>query len=270
MANYARDKEKILAQQKARYDSDPDFAERKRQTARDWYAAHKDDPEVKARRNAQNEMWKVKAREKYLAGRKRRRDRDRQDPQKNLELREKSYAMWRRRTDELVAIANEVKSAGCIYCGETNVECLDFHHRDGEIKSFTIGKALQRSTPLKTLLRDIAKCDIVCPNCHKEHHPPRFIDNKTRPERLTTAQRQRQKRVDRWGSFIERCKFDGCTLCDAHHHPSLDFHHVDPSQKSFKVGDYRVMALSVDVPGEVVKCMVLCANCHRLHHKGLV
>jgi hypothetical protein len=48
---------------------------------------------------------------------------------------------------------------------------------------------------------------------------------------------------------------------------AIDFHHVDPSNKSFQI-DLRVFANSSleRILKEIEKCVMICANCHREHH----
>ena len=53
---------------------------------------------------------------------------------------------------------------GCSTCGEKDPVCLQYHHRDPAEKSFTIGTNLGRSR--RALLREMAKCDVLCANCH--------------------------------------------------------------------------------------------------------
>jgi len=57
-----------------------------------------------------------------------------------------------------------------------------------------------------------------------------------------------------------------CSKCGFSHTAALDFHHTDPSEKenlvSKLVGDGRYTAAMK----ESKKCVVLCANCHRIHH----
>lgn len=44
-------------------------------------------------------------------------------------------------------------------------ECMDFDHRDGEKKVATISQLL--SCSMDKLLGEIAKCDLICANCHR-------------------------------------------------------------------------------------------------------
>lgn len=57
----------------------------------------------------------------------------------------------------------------CIRCGYAkSISAMDFHHRDPQTKSFTIGHAYNRSW--QALYSEALKCDILCANCHRESH----------------------------------------------------------------------------------------------------
>jgi hypothetical protein len=234
-----------------------------------WYEDHKDDQGFRARRNAGNQRWKVESREKYLAGRKRQRDRDRRDPEVVIKKREANRAMWERRRGVLLGIAAEAKKGGCIVCGEVVSKCLDFHHRDPGTKSFTIGKAMQRSVTPEALRAEIAKCDVMCANCHLEETAAQSSGWKRRApsESQRDADRRREKEL-RWTPLLDRAKADGCTLCPERRAIALAFHHVDPTRKKFMVTAYRSRALRGAILEEMMKCVVLCANCHRRVHAG--
>lgn len=44
---------------------------------------------------------------------------------------------------------------------------LDFDHRDPKLKSFMISHAVERAYSLEVIKSEIAKCDLVCANCHR-------------------------------------------------------------------------------------------------------
>lgn len=75
-------------------------------------------------------------------------------------------------------------SGGCALCTENEPACLDFHHTDPTKKDFVISARNNRS--IKSLLREIAKCIIVCRNCHAKIHadilacPGGYIDKASR------------------------------------------------------------------------------------------
>jgi hypothetical protein len=48
----------------------------------------------------------------------------------------------------------------------------------------------------------------------------------------------------------------------------IDFHHKDPTTKSFAVSNKD--HTFEETVREIEKCICLCSNCHRLHHRGLL
>lgn len=56
-------------------------------------------------------------------------------------------------------------------------------------------------------------------------------------------------------------KYDGRNAC------IFDCHHVDPSKKKYNLGTSRLTNISMNrVKVELKKCVLMCSNCHRLHH----
>ncbi|HSK73383.1 MAG TPA: hypothetical protein VK892_16925 [Pyrinomonadaceae bacterium] len=61
----------------------------------------------------------------------------------------------------------EMKSRPCSDCGiQYPFYVMDFDHRLGELKEYHLNQ-VDRLT-METLKREIAKCDVVCANCHRE------------------------------------------------------------------------------------------------------
>jgi hypothetical protein len=72
---------------------------------------------------------------------------------------------------ELRAWFTELKSQlVCARCGENHPACLVFHHVDPTKKELTIAFAVQRGYGRERILAEIAKCEILCANCHAKHH----------------------------------------------------------------------------------------------------
>lgn len=63
-----------------------------------------------------------------------------------------------------------------------------------------------------------------------------------------------------------------CILCgtryDGRNSAMFDFHHLDPSQKEHNFGGMNRVLKSAKV--ELDKCVLVCANCHRLLHAGVI
>jgi predicted HNH restriction endonuclease len=57
-----------------------------------------------------------------------------------------------------------------------------------------------------------------------------------------------------------------CTVCGYDKHPSaLQFHHRDPTTKSFTIGNVANRAWKI-IEAELDKCDLICANCHAILH----
>jgi hypothetical protein len=73
----------------------------------------------------------------------------------------------RRYREAVNAVINEAKDKPCADCNYYfDRVCMDFDHRPGEVKAFTVSVA-RRGMPLHQVLAEIAKCDVVCANCHR-------------------------------------------------------------------------------------------------------
>lgn len=73
-------------------------------------------------------------------------------------------------------------------------------------------------------------------------------------------------RADKRHLFLDSLKTP-CAKCGEQRVYLLDFHHIDPSQKLFTLGDGRKYHKSEnDVIAESKNCVCLCANCHREFH----
>lgn len=76
------------------------------------------------------------------------------------------------------------------------------------------------------------------------------------------------KRAD-FINLLRLKKGGSCVVCGySKYLGALDFHHLDPNKKEFGIGDgdFRL----VESLEEIKKCVLLCSNCHREYHAGLI
>jgi len=58
-----------------------------------------------------------------------------------------------------------------------------------------------------------------------------------------------------------------CTSCGGSFHPAIfDFHHTNPEEKDFSFAQQKCTKMNEKLKKELDKCVLLCANCHRLAH----
>ena len=58
----------------------------------------------------------------------------------------------------------------CSRCNFSNPLALDFHHKNPKDKEFSISKAYIKGIGIEKLEKEIAKCEILCANCHRIEH----------------------------------------------------------------------------------------------------
>ena len=111
-----------------------------RVAARKYYATHKEKCRADTR--------------KYYAARK---------DQLNAATRESRRVMreW---------VAGIKASLKCSKCGEARPICLDFHHTDSSNKESSISGLLDANKNKEQILNEIAKCVVLCKNCHVVLH----------------------------------------------------------------------------------------------------
>jgi hypothetical protein len=81
-------------------------------------------------------------------------------------------AQKKRRKARIREFVNSHKTGPCSRCGGLfPAICLDFHHRDPAQKKFELTRASSHSRA--DIIAEIAKCDVICANCHRlEHETP--------------------------------------------------------------------------------------------------
>ena len=89
---------------------------------------------------------------------------------RNLEsYREAERIRQRRARAKTRIFVNSMKTK-CSKCPKNHPACLHFHHRDPAIKVMKIQQAVTNKMPRDKLLEEIAKCDVLCANCHAKLH----------------------------------------------------------------------------------------------------
>lgn len=61
------------------------------------------------------------------------------------------------------------------------------------------------------------------------------------------------------GGKCSICGYDKCS-------DALDFHHLEPNEKEFSLGDRNLILDWKKIKKELDKCILVCANCHREIH----
>lgn len=59
---------------------------------------------------------------------------------------------------------------GCCVCGERHPACLEFDHCDPTQKVREVGKMADNACSWESIMAEVAKCDVLCSNCHRKRH----------------------------------------------------------------------------------------------------
>jgi hypothetical protein len=62
----------------------------------------------------------------------------------------------------------------------------------------------------------------------------------------------------------------GCLFCSEKESICLDFHHINPSEKEETIARLITQKGRKKTFEEIEKCIVVCSNCHRKLHAGLL
>lgn len=143
---------------------------------------------------------------------------------------------------------NSFKGSPCADCGKRFPSfCMDFDHVRGDK---TLNLSRMKTHTRERIEAEIAKCELVCANCHK-----------------VRTESRRAKPTLSW-KVKRRAKFDAlkaapCLDCGGAYPPEvMEFDHVR-GQKVMSIGGMFSQAWE-RVLAEVAKCDLVCAICHRI------
>lgn len=69
------------------------------------------------------------------------------------------------------AYVHALKAAPCMDCGGTwPPKVMHFHHRDPAEKTASLAALVSRGAPREEIDAEVAKCDLLCANCHAIRH----------------------------------------------------------------------------------------------------
>lgn len=114
-----------------------------------------------------------------------------------------------------------------------------------------------------------------CRYCGKTYPITDFGVAKTTPTKIYRRQKCRfcyrktknKLKASRRGWIEIHKENQGCIRCKIRDPRVLEFHHTNSTQKEFNIADYYYSQYSlIKLEKEIAKCIVICANCHRILH----
>lgn len=149
-------------------------------------------------------------------------------------------------------MVNDIKrKAPCSDCGN-NFEpyLMDFDHLQD--KEHDVSRMISQDYYKEQILKEIAKCEIVCANCH-------IVRTYARKSKTIYS-------LKYLACFVDDIKNQPCMDCGCIFPPeAMDFDHRNPKEKEFNIAKYRDAPIKhLDkLKEEIAKCDVVCRVCHR-------
>lgn len=107
----------------------------------------------------------------------------------------------------------------------------------------------------------------TCKDCRKAMDAASYLKYDHRRQSIKD---RRDRNRDEQIKLMRRYKsFCGCKLCGEKEAVALDLHHTDPSGKDANPSNLTAGSRERLV-AEIRKCVVLCSNCHRKVHAGIL
>lgn len=124
--------------------------------------------ETMTSRREYNRVWarqdRLKNPEKYKE-RNRRYRMNHDLPYRGTEYFKKYYPLFAAKQRSRQELLQKLKQRPCMDCGGWFPTCaMQFDHRDPALKTANISRL--RGSSVQRILEEVAKCDIVCANCH--------------------------------------------------------------------------------------------------------
>jgi hypothetical protein len=176
----------------------------------------------------------------------------------DLHRRQSREARARRQEPGRALVREHLRSHPCIDCGEDEMLVLEFdHHLGGKVAS--VGQLLTRAASLERIREEIARCEVVCVNCHRRRTARRagtFRATRVPPQGWNAYQRRNN------AFLLEVLDGSSCIDCGEDDPIVLDFDHI--GDKRANVSRLALGCSLAVLQAEIARCEVRCSNCHRL------
>ena len=182
-------------------------------------------------------------------------------------LREIAMRWWTHQPDRQVSLLNHrhsqerFKPSHLIFCTEVRTipNVIDYGEllHETYIMFSVISSNMEEPYWKKYRRKNIERC--------RENQRTRYHANPSKDIERVSKNRQR---IKDW--FADYKLKIVCPICGESSPECFDFHHIDPIQKSFNIGNTVKWTSISALKKELEKCIVLCANCHRKLHSGRI
>jgi hypothetical protein len=148
----------------------------------------------------------------------------------------------------------------CVDCGEANPVVLEFDHI-GE-KTASLSVMLAQTATREAVDAEIARCEVVCTNCHRRRTASRAGWRRASPTASLVCPyptRHVERNITHIYDVLRRA---ACVDCGESDPLVLEFDHVDLKRAPVTRLAWDGCSLAT-IDAEIGRCEIRCANCHR-------
>jgi hypothetical protein len=157
-------------------------------------------------------------------------------------------------------VLDHLRRTPCRDCGESDPVVLEFDHV-GE-KAASISELLSDTASMRSVNAEIAKCEVVCANCHRRRTATRgrwrrnaAADAPSRPYANPNVARN-------VSHILEVLRRNPCVDCGQRDPVVLEFDHVGAKRAPVTRLAWHGCSLAT-IDNEIRECEIRCASCHR-------
>lgn len=108
-----------------------------------------------------------------------------------------------------------------------------------------------------------------CKKCASEISKDWYKNHKRNPETVRRLNDYNKAKIQELKNEVDQIKrFSGCKYCKEKEPCCLDFHH--PGEKDREVSAWIRLKSKQKLYEEIARCIVICSNCHRKVHAGIL
>jgi hypothetical protein len=157
-------------------------------------------------------------------------------------------------------VLDHLRHHPCVDCGQADPVVLEFDHVDG--KTAGISVLVSQTATCRAIDAEIARCEVVCVNCHRRRTATRAGWRRASPSEPLTRPYSSRSVERNLAHVYDVLRRSACADCGERDPLVLEFDHVDLKRASVtRLAWYGCSLATIDA--EIAKCEIRCASCHR-------
>jgi hypothetical protein len=155
-------------------------------------------------------------------------------------------------------LREHLRAHPCADCGEDEFLVLEFdHHAGGKLAE--VAGLLSTCARLERVRDEVARCEVVCANCHRRRTARRACSFRATREFPASWEPYQRRNHALLLGLLDR---SSCVDCGERDPITLDFDHV--GAKRANVSRLASACSLRTLEAEIAQCEIRCANCHRM------